>query len=151
MGDASAKVSIRHKAGANDNFDQLIASIDTARETFNNEVEIFRHFADTPIERGDFRELLERVYASEIPEGKQIDEIRKYPKLIRAYNGGFGAREFAPHTMWTAVNAITEIETSTKLGTRAQQRRQFARANFGAGLTTSKRAVMEALSMCEAM
>ena len=151
MATKDAKVSIRHKTGANDNFDQLISSIDTARETFNNEIEIFRHFADTPIERSDFRELLERVYANEIPEGKQVDDLRKYPKLIRSYLGGFGAREFAPFTMWTAVNAITEIETSTQIGTRAYQRRQFARANFGAGLTTSKRAVMEALTMCESI
>ena len=151
MATRDAKVSIRHKTGANDSFDQLISSIDTARETFNNEVEIFRNFADTPIERSDFRELLERVYASEIPEGKQVDDLRKYPKLVRSYLGGFGAREFAPFTMWTAVNAITEIETSTQIGTRAYQRRQFARANFGAGLTTSKRAVMEALTMCEAI
>ena len=63
MSTRDAKVSIRHKAGANDNFDQLIQSIDTARETFNREVELFRQFAETPIEQGDFRELLERVYA----------------------------------------------------------------------------------------
>ena len=151
MATRDAKVSIRHKTGANDSFEHLIKSIDTARETFNNEVEIFRNFADTPIERSDFRELLERVYASEIPEGKQVDDLRKYPKLVRSYLGGFGAREFAPFTMWTAVNAITEIETSTQIGTRAYQRRQFARANFGAGLTTSKRAVMEALTMCESI
>lgn len=147
MSTADAKVSIRHKTGANDNFDQLIQSIDTARETFNTEVELFRTFAETPIEQGDFRELLERVYASEIPEGKQIDDLRKYPKLRRAYTGGLGAREFAPYTMWSAVNAITEVETSTQIGTRAQQRRQFARANFGTGLTTSRRAIQEAEAM----
>ncbi len=147
MGDASAKVSIRHKTGANENFEQLITSIDTARETFNTEVELFRSFAETSIEQGDFRELLERVYASEIPEGKQIDDLRKYPKLRRAYTGGLGAREFAPYTMWSAVNAITEVETSTQIGTRAQQRRQFAKANFGSGLLTSKRAIQEAEAM----
>jgi phage/plasmid-like protein (TIGR03299 family) len=147
MGDASAKVSIRHKTGANTNFDQLITSIDTARETFNNEVELFRQFADTPIEQADFRELLERVYASEIPEGKQIDDLRKYPKLRRAYVGGLGAREFAPYTLWGAVNSITEVETSTQVGTRAQQRRQFSRANFGSGLLISKRAIQEAEAM----
>ena len=99
MSSATAKVSIRHKTGANDNFDQLITSIDTARETFNREVELFRQFAETPIEQGDFRDLLERVYASEIPEGKQIDDLRKYPKLRRAYTGGLGQREFAPYTL----------------------------------------------------
>ena len=147
MSTRDAKVSIRHKTGANDNFDQLITSIDTARETFNREVDLFRTFAETPIEQGDFRDLLERVYASEIPEGKQIDDLRKYPKLRRAYTGGLGAREFAPYTMWSAVNAITEVETSTKIGTRAQQRRQFQRANFGSGLSTSRRAIQEAEAM----
>lgn len=147
MSTRDAKVSIRHMSGANESFDKLITSIDTARETFNNEVELFRQFADTPIEQGDFRELLERVYASEIPEGKQIDDLRKYPKLRRAYTGGLGAREFAPYTMWSAVNAITEVETSTQTGTRAQQRRQFAKANFGSGLLTSKRAIQEAEAM----
>jgi phage/plasmid-like protein (TIGR03299 family) len=147
MSTCDAKVSIRHKTGANDNFDQLIQSIDTARETFNREVELFRQFAETPIEQADFRELLERVYASEIPEGKQIDDLRKYPKLRRAYTGGLGAREFAPYTLWGAVNAITEVETSTKIGTRAQQRRQFQRANFGSGLSTSRRAIQEAEAM----
>jgi phage/plasmid-like protein (TIGR03299 family) len=147
MSTRDAKVSIRHKTGANDNFDQLITSIDTARETFNREVDLFRTFAETPIEQGDFRDLLERVYASEIPEGKEIDDLRKYPKLRRAYTGGLGAREFAPYTMWSAVNAITEVETSTKIGTRAQQRRQFSRANFGSGLLISKRAIQEAEAM----
>jgi hypothetical protein len=147
MSTRDAKVSIRHMSGANDSFDKLITSIDTARETFNNEVELFRQFADTPIEQADFRELLERVYASEIPDGKQIDDLRKYPKLRRAYTGGLGQREFAPYTMWSAVNAITEVETSTQTGTRIQQRRQFARANFGSGLLTSKRAIQEAEAM----
>ena len=100
MSSATAKVSIRHKTGANsDNFDQLIQSIDTARETFNNEVELFRSVCRYSLSsKADFRELLERVYASEIPEGKQIDDLRKYPKLRRAYVGGLGQREFAPYT-----------------------------------------------------
>ena len=64
------KVSVTHKGAANENFDRLIKSIDVARETFTTETELFQQFADTPIEQADFRELLERVYASEIPEGK---------------------------------------------------------------------------------
>jgi hypothetical protein len=138
------KVSVTHKGAANDNFDRLINSIDVARETFTSETELFKQFAETPIEQADFRELLERVYATEIPEGKQIDDLRKYPKLRRAYVGGLGQRDFAPYTLWSAVNAITEVETSTMIGTRAQQRRAFARANFGSGLTTSARSIAEA-------
>ena len=144
---SSNKVSVTHKGAANENFDRLIKSIDVARETFTTETELFQQFADTPIEQADFRELLERVYASEIPEGKQLDDMRKYPKLRRAYVGGLGQRQFAPYTMWSAVNAITEVETSTMTGTRAQQRRAFARANFGSGLTTSARSIQEAQKM----
>jgi hypothetical protein len=141
------KVSVTHKGAANANFDRLIHSIDVARESFISETEIFKQFAETPIEQADFRELLERVYASEIPKGKQLEDLRKYPKLRRAYVGGLGQRQFAPYTLWAAVNSITEVETSTLTGTRAQQKRAFSRANFGSGLTTSAKAIEEAQAM----
>ena len=141
------KVSVWHKTGAEQNFDRLIQSIDVARESFTNEVELMQFMAQTPIAASDFRELLERVYASEIPEGKQLDDLRKYPKLVHAYHDGLGARSFAPYTLWSAVNSITQIETSTMVGTKAQQQRAFARANFGAGFSTSQRAMQEAQKM----
>ncbi len=39
------------------------------------------------------------------------------------------------------------LSTCLPPGTRAQQRRQFSRANFGSGLLISKRAIQEAEAM----
>ena len=41
---------------------------------------------------------------------------------------------------WSAVNAVTQIETSTRGTTAAKGRAQFARGTFGAGAQISKRA-----------
>ena len=140
------KVSIRHKSGANNAFDKLIQSIDVARETFIEEVDVFKELADTQIERPDFNEFLERVYAKSIPTGKNLQDMRIYPKLQRAYRCGIGV-EHGKHTLWNAVNAVTEVETSTKTGTSAQQRRNFAKANFGSGLDMSRQALNVASDM----
>lgn len=138
------KLSIWHKTGATENFDRLIQSIDASRQTFNEEMDVMRELAATPINADTFRELLERVYVKEIPEGKQIEDLRKHRHLVHAYHDGLGARSFAPYTLWSAVNAITQIETSTLTGTRAQRNRAFARSNFGAGYSISQRAIEEA-------
>ena len=45
------------------------------------------------------------------------------------------------------MNAVTEVETSTKTGTAAQQRRNFAKANFGSGLDMSRQAIDVARQM----
>ena len=42
--------------------------------------------------------------------------------------------------LWTAINAITQVETSTRGTTAAKGRAQFARGTFGAGASISKRA-----------
>lgn len=138
------KLSIWHKTGATQNFERLIQSIDASRQTFNEEMLVFKELADTQINADTFRELLERVYVKEIPEGKQLEDLRKFPHLQNAYANGLGARSFAPFSMWSAVNAITQIETSTLTGTRAQRNRAFARSNFGAGYAISQRAIEEA-------
>lgn len=144
------KVSIRHKTGANASFDSLISSIDVAREAFTQEIDAMRELADTQIDYDTFKEYLERVYEQEIPDGKQLSDLRKYPKLLRCYHIGNGS-EFASNSLWNAVNAVTEVETSTKIGyvaqTAAQQRRQFAKANFGSGLDMSRQALKVATGM----
>lgn len=54
-------------------------------------------------------------------------------------NRGYGV-EFNPGTLWTAVNAITQVETSTRGVSAAKTRAQFARGTFGAGAVISKKA-----------
>ena len=137
----SAKSSITHKNGANANFDSLIQSINCAREDFSNEIDIMREFVSREMNFSEFNEYVDEVY--NIDEGQVF---RKREKLERAFRMGMG-QDIAPYTMWAAVNAITEVETSTKGKTQAGAKRQFARANFGAGLSVSKRALDVARSL----
>ena len=135
LGEAGgAHSSITHKNGANNNFDTLINSIDVARQDFVTECELMREFSRASMGVSQFNEFVDEVY--NIDEGQVF---RKREKLERAFTRGFGFR-FAPASVWSAVNAITEVETSTRDTTAAKRRAQFARGTFGVGAQISKRA-----------
>ena len=134
LGESGAHSSITHKNGANNNFDALINSIDVARQDFVTECELMREFSRASMGVPQFNEFVDEVY--NIDEGQVF---RKREKLERAFTRGFGFR-FAPASVWSAVNAITEVETSTRGTTAAKGRAQFARGTFGAGAQISKRA-----------
>ena len=134
LGESGAHSSITHKNGANNNFDALIESIDVARQDFVTECELMREFSRASMGIDGFREFVDEVY--NIDEGQVF---RKREKLERAFTRGFGFR-FAPASVWSAVNAITEVETSTRGTTAAKGRAQFARGTFGVGAQISKKA-----------
>ena len=134
MQDSGARSSITHKNGANNNFDTLISSIDVARQDFVTECELMREFSRVSIGGVAFNEFIDEVY--NIEEGQVF---RKRDKLNSAYSQGYG-HEFAPCSLWNAVNAITQVETSTRGTSAAKGRAQFARGTFGAGAAISKRA-----------
>ena len=149
MQDASAKTSITHKGNANANFDKLIQSINVARQTFAEECDLMREFAQHQFYLDDFRNFVSDVYkvkTEDINSGK----FRKMAKLQRAYHGGLGARDFAPFTLWSAVNAVTEVETSTKVGTAKQRQAKFKSANFGQGALYAQKAVKVAKELVTA-
>jgi len=137
MSDSGARSSITHKNGANANFDALIQSINTARQSFDDQCDLMREFTRASCGTS-FDDFIDSVY--NIEEGQTF---KKREKLWRAYNFGMGA-EYAPKSLWNAVNAVTEVETSTRNQTAAGTRRQFARANFGAGLQLSRKAMQTA-------
>ena len=139
--DNGAHSSITHKNGANGNFDALISSIDVARQDFVTECELMREFSRASMGRDAFRDFVDEVY--NIDEGQVF---RKREKLETAFQHGYGW-EFAPHSVWSAVNAITQVETSTRGTTAAKGRAQFARGTFGAGAQISKRAFQVASQM----
>ena len=141
MRDSGARSSITHKNGANNNFDQLIQSIDVARQDFVTECDLMREFSRRSMGVSAFNEFVDEVY--NIEEGQAF---RKRDKLTHAFSRGYGA-EFAPMSMWNAVNAITQVETSTRGTTAAKGRAQFARGTFGAGANISKRAFAVAQDM----
>ena len=140
LSDSGAGSSITHKNGANQQFDALIQSIDVARQSFGAQCALMREFSRCHM-NGQFDDFIDAVYR--IEEG---DTFKKREKLWRAYTSGFGA-EFHHGTLWGAVNAVTQIETSTLGKTAKGMSSAFNRANFGAGLTLSRRAIEVAKDM----
>ena len=141
---SGAHSSITHKNGANNNFDALISSIDVARQDFVTECELMREFSRASMGLASFDEFVDEVY--NIDEGQVF---RKRDKLRLAFNQGYGAN-YAPNSVWSGINAITQIETSTRGTTAAKGRAQFARGTFGAGAQISKRAFAVAKQLVEA-
>ena len=134
LGESGAHSSITHKNGANNNFDALINSIDVARQDFVTECDLMREFSRASMGLDGFREFVDEVY--------NIDEdqvFRKRDKLNQAFMSGYGT-DYAPNSVWNAVNAITQVETSTRNTTAAKGRAQFARGTFGVGAQISKKA-----------
>jgi phage/plasmid-like protein (TIGR03299 family) len=144
LGESGAHSSITHKNGANNNFDALIESIDVARQDFVTECELMREFSQFSITSSQFNEFVDEVYS--IDEGQVF---RKRDKITAAMNRGYGV-EFNPGTLWSALNAITQVETSTKGTTAAKGRAQFARGTFGIGAQISKKAFAVARDLVSA-
>ena len=132
--DNGAHSSITHKNGANGNFDALISSIDVARQDFVTECDLMREFSRTSMGLQSFYEFVDEVY--NIEDGQVF---RKRDKLEAAFQRGYGSN-YAPYSVWSGINAVTQIETSTLGTTAAKGRAQFARGTFGAGAQISKRA-----------
>ena len=142
------KTSIIHKTGANTSFDKLITFIDTARQTFGQEIQSMKELAQTECSIDNFRYFLEKVYEKDLKDSKSIDDLKKTQQIIRSYNWGFGTDiPGVSGTLWGALNAVTEFETSTK---RGNKKSKFMKANFGTGLTTSARAFAIAQDMAYA-
>ena len=134
LNESGSQSSITHKGTANANFDALIQSIDVARQDFVTECDLMREFATRTMRCEEFTEFADEVY--NVQEG---DTFRKREKLLSAFRYGYGAG-FASNSLWNAINAITQVETSTKGTTAAKGRAQFARGTFGQGAQISKRA-----------
>jgi phage/plasmid-like protein (TIGR03299 family) len=133
--ESGASASITHKGTANANFDALINSIDVARQDFTTECDLMREFSRRSMGMTAFNQFVDEVY--NIDEGQVF---RKREKLERAFTSGYGNADFAPFSVWSGINAITQIETSTRGTTAAKGNAQFARGTFGAGAQISKRA-----------
>ena len=64
-----------------------------------------------------FRNFVDEVY--NIDEGQVF---RKRSALNQAFHYGYGSIEFAPMSIWAGINAITQVETSTRGTTAAKGR-----------------------------
>jgi len=156
---ASNTVSLRHNAGVNDQFNKLIQSINVQRETFDADIETMQLLASRMVQTGGFTEYLEELYKKDlyVPEDlmngveagqKSLTEFRKTRDMILAFDNGIGMNiPGVKGTWWSAVNAVSEIETSTK---RKRTGAQFHKANFGTGYTATKKAMELALQFANA-
>ena len=144
LNESGARSSITHKNGANNNFDALISSIDVARQDFVPECELMREFSRVSMGHDAFCDFADEVY--NIDEGQVF---RKRDKLRQAFLNGYGS-EFAPYSLWAGINAITQVETSTRGNTASKSRAQFARGTFGAGAQISKKAFAVAQALINA-
>ena len=147
-------ISLRHTNGVNNEFNKLIQSINVQREVFEKDIEDMRFLANRIVKPGEFRSYLEILYKKDlyIPEDlmngteagyKDVTEYGKTRKMILAREDGLGVNiPGVKGTWWAAVNAVTEVETSTK---QKRTGAQFYKANFGSGLTASKKAMDLAL------
>lgn len=144
LGSNGAHRSVSHFNGANENFDAIIKSIDCSRRDFAEECELMKEFAQYSMGESAFTEFIDEVY--NVQEG---EKLRKREQLERLYRYGLGY-SYAPQTLWSAVNAVTELETSTKNKTASESKRFFARSNFGLGLQVSKRAMKVATKLVTA-
>ena len=93
-----------------------------------------REFSRASMGMTAFHDFCNEVY--NIEDGQVF---RKRAALQGAFQRGYGT-DYAPNSVWNAVNAITQIETSTRGTTASKGRAQFARGTFGVGAQISKRA-----------
>ena len=124
LGESGAHSSITHKNGANNNFDALINSIDVARQDFVTECELMREFSRASMGIDGFREFVDEVY--NIDEGQVF---RKREKLDQAFMSGYGW-EYSPNSIYSGINAITQVETSTRGTTAAKGKAHVPQRNI---------------------
>ena len=87
-----------------------------ARQDFVDECDLMREFSRASMGIPQFHDFVDEVY--NIDEGQVF---RKRDKLETAFRVGYG-QEYAPFSLWTAVNAVTQVETSTRGTTAAKGR-----------------------------
>ncbi len=152
-------MNLRHTEGVNTEFNKLISSINVQRQAFEKDVDDMRFLASRSLNNDDFISYLNELYKKElyvpqdlnnnIEEGyKPLTELRKTKHMLDAVYNGIGMNiPGVRDTWWAAVNAVTEVETSTQ---RKRTGAQFYKANFGSGLTASKKAMELALEYAAA-
>jgi phage/plasmid-like protein (TIGR03299 family) len=138
---------IRHTENNVAQIDSIIASIDMARQTFDQAVDGYQAMREVPMTTELYRHFLERVY--QVPDVKldndstrpgRIDDMpRKWAALEQAWNYGLG-RDIpgVADTVYWGLNAVTEVETSMK--TKGAGKRRMHSSLFGSGAAVVKRA-----------
>ena len=142
---------IRHSQNDVDQIDRVLESIDMARQSFADVVDDYKAMAEVKIGTDEYRHFLERVYRnsgqlkpSEVIECKK----RKLPKLMDAWYRGIGGDiPGVKGTLWSALNAVTQVESSPRNHDDKGARAKRHSALFGSGKAVIEVAEKEALSL----
>ena len=145
--DAAAFKSISHSGDVESGFDALIQSIDVSRRTFKDEVEEMQEMTVVECGLPMLIDMIEGVYGENISDSKAA-------AIQTAFTDGLGADTHS-FTLWGAVNAITEIETSPissipYRGMSLSKNNRFHHANFGTGRRRSLKAMQYARQIIHA-
>jgi phage/plasmid-like protein (TIGR03299 family) len=139
--------TIRHTDNDIAQIDTIIASINTARQTFDQVVDNFQAMREVPMSTDLYRHWLEQVY--QVPDVKVDDDTtrpgriedmpRKWAALEHAWNYGLG-RDIpgVAGTVYAGLNAVTEVETSQR--TKGAGKRRMHSTLFGTGRSVVQRA-----------
>jgi phage/plasmid-like protein (TIGR03299 family) len=148
--------TIRHTENDVAQIDQVLGSIDIARQQFKQVVDDYRSLREVPMDLELYRHWLEQVYQvpavrngeSERP-GRISDMPRKWAQLEQAWNHGLGrAIPGVSGTAYWALNCVTEVESSQR--TKGAGQRRLHSTLFGSGAAVIKRANDLALALTHA-
>ena len=118
----STSVRIKHSRKVRENMDRVRDFFDIQKQRFETNVELWQQMAKKEITAAEFKAYANKVYArqlkrqpkpssvldSDLLEPKDISETARWESLVRNFESGRGS-EFAPGTVWSALNAITEF------------------------------------------
>lgn len=138
---------IRHTENDIAQIDQIISSIDMARQSFDQVVDDYRAMREVPMTTDLYRHWLEQVYqvqpvkldTGDTRPGRIEDMPRKWAQLEHAWSYGLG-RDIpgVAGTLYWGLNALTEVETSQL--TKGAGKRRMHSTLFGSGASIVKRA-----------
>lgn len=139
--------TIRHTDNDVAQIDNVLRTIDFARQSFAQVVDEYSAMQQVPMSTELYRHWLEQVY--QVPEqrldngetrpGRIEDMPRKWARLEQAWNYGLG-RDIpgVAGTVYAGLNAVTEVESSMK--TEGAGKRRLHSTLFGSGNGVIKRA-----------
>lgn len=138
---------VTHRGDVQAKWDTLVSQLDVQRRSFTNEVQQLQLMQSHKMDADLFRHYLERLYAKDLTADKPLEKLRKYKPLQHSWHHGFGSSiPGVAGTVYQGLQAVTEVETSSKRGGNSTSR--FSRAHFGTGATTANRAYDLALNLC---
>jgi phage/plasmid-like protein (TIGR03299 family) len=154
--EGASKRTLSHCKGANASVSDLIASIQAASRTFQDDVAAYQLMARTPLDPGGWEQMVTATFAPELSRPvekdgvmvpRTIQDLRVFKHLLAAKDQGLGTEIAGVQgTVWGAFNSLTEVLGSTAHAANAIK--NFDRAVFGGNRQRILVAKDAALALC---